>query len=304
MISHPNSYNVDQVSCFSDTVKRNNYFLITTGCSFCNYWPEILNDKLNRILMNCGRSAVGNEYIHYQTIYAVEKILRSGVPAKNISVVVSWSEVNRKDFIINHIDTPEFDLYKDQEYRKKQNIILMGGEVYDDNPITNIRHKIVDEDNPITWSVSGGNMAKGSFWETYYSKFHTEEQHFLNLLNMIHQVQLYLDKVDVDYRMICWQNVFHERKGTRLQVNATQCFNSKNAKLLSEKYKATELFWNLIDLDKFIFYEDDYVSMGGIGEFMARNNIPGDGGYVGEGHPTYKGCLEFVNNLLIPRGNF
>ena len=285
-----NSYNVDQVSRFSDREKRNNYFLITTGCSFCNYWPEILNVKLNRILMNCGRSAVGNEYIHYNTIYAVEKILRSGVPAKNISVVISWSEVNRKDFIINHIDTPEFDLYKDQKYKKKQNIILMGGE---DCYV-----------NPITWSVSGGNMAKGPFWETYYSKFHTEEQHFLNLLNMIHQVQLYLDKVGVDYRMICWQNVFHERKGKRLQVNVTQCFNSKNAKLLSEKYKATELFWNLIDLDKFIFYEDDYVSMGGIGEFMVRNNIPGDGGYVGEGHPTYKGCLEFVNNLLIPRGNF
>jgi len=288
--SPKNSYNVNQVSRFSDREKRDNHFLITAGCSFCHFWPEILNDKLNRILINCGRSAVGNEYIHHNTIYAVEKILKSGVPAKNISVVVSWSEVNRKDFIINHIDTPEFDLYKDEKYKKKQRTILMG--------------EADNGDGSTTWIVSGGNMANGPFWETYYSKFHTEEQHFLNLLNMIHQVQLYLDKVNVDYRMICWQNVFHERKGSLEQINATQCFNSKNAKLLSKKYKTTELLWNLIDLDKFIFYEDDYVSMGGIGEFMVRNNIPNDSGTPGHGHPTYNGCLEFVNNFLIPRGNF
>ena len=60
----------------------------------------------------------------------------------------------------------------------------------------------------------------------------------------------------------------------------------------------------MIDLSKFIFYEDDFVSMGGIGEFTIRNNILGDGGKVGHGHPTEIGCGRFVDDVLLPEVSY
>jgi hypothetical protein len=44
--------------------------------------------------------------------------------------------------------------------------------------------------------------------------------------------------------------------------------------------------------------------MGGIGEFTIRNNILGDGGKVGHGHPTEIGCGRFVDDVLLPEVSY
>ena len=287
-----------------------NRYLVIAGCSFTCYWPEILAKKLGYISANNGVTAAGNEIIHYQIIYAIETLLNNGVDPDNILPIISWGEVNRQDFIINHVDTPNYDLIMlDMDRYEQENklcihhhfrepylgMIDLNGEYIEfiKAPSTNPDGKFH------TWIKSGGHMATGPYWETYYGKYHTEEQHFLNLLIRIHHTQMYFEKNNLDYRMINWQNIFHER-AVGDGVGVTQCFNSKKARLLADKYPSTKHIWNMIDLSKFIFYEDDFVSMGGIGEFMVRNNIPGDSGEVGQGHPTKIGCERLVDDVLLP----
>jgi hypothetical protein len=288
-----------------------NRYLVIAGCSFTSYWPEILAKKLGYISANNGVVAAGNEIIHYQIIYAIDTLLNNGVDPDNILPIISWGEVNRQDFIINHVDTPNYDLIMlDMDRYEQENklcihhqfcepylgMINLNGEY-----IKPIKAPSTNPDGKFhTWIKSGGHMAEGPYWETYYGKYHTEEQHFLNLLIRIHHTQMYFEKNDLDYRMINWQNIFHERKDEKSQIKASQCFNSKKARLLADKYPSTKHIWNMIDLSKFIFYEDDFVSMGGIGEFTVRNNIPGDDGVVGEGHPTEIGCGRFVDDVLLP----
>ena len=60
-------------------------------------------------LMNMGHGAAGNEIIHNHTIFATKKLLDSGINPKDILPIVSWGEVNRKDFVINKQDTVEYD---------------------------------------------------------------------------------------------------------------------------------------------------------------------------------------------------
>ena len=260
-------------------------------------------------------TAAGNEIIHYQIIYAIDTLLNNGVDPDNILPIISWGEVNRQDFIINHIDTPNYDLIMlDVDRYEQENKLCIHHHfrepylgMIDSNgkAITSIKAPSADPDGKSnTWIKSGGHMAKGPYWETYYGKYHTEEQHFLNLLMRIHHAQMYFEKNNLDYRMINWQNIFHERKGKKSQVNESQCFNSKKARLLADKYPSTKHIWNMIDLSKFIFYEDDFVSMGGIGEFTIRNNILGDGGKVGHGHPTEIGCGRFVDDVLLPEVSY
>jgi hypothetical protein len=292
-----------------------NRYLVIAGCSFTCYWPEILAKKLGYISANNGMTAAGNEIIHYQTIYAIDTLLNNGVDPDNILPIISWGEVNRQDFIINHIDTPNYDLIMlDVDRYEQENKLCIHHHfrepylgMIDSNgkAITSIKAPSADPDGKSnTWIKSGGHMAKGPYWETYYGKYHTEEQHFLNLLMRIHHAQMYFEKNNLDYRMINWQNIFHERKGKKSQVNESQCFNSKKARLLADKYPSTKHIWNMIDLSRFIFYEDDFVSMGGIGEFTVRNNIIGDGGKVGHGHPTEIGCGRFVDDVLLPEVSY
>ena len=80
-----------------------NRYLVIAGCSFTCYWPEILAKKLGYISANNGVTAAGNEIIHYQIIYAIDTLLNNGVDPDNILPIISWGEVNRQDFIINHM---------------------------------------------------------------------------------------------------------------------------------------------------------------------------------------------------------
>ena len=264
--------------------------LFTSGCSYCTGWPEILAKKLNRKLINMGHGGAGNEIINTNTIYVVKKILDSGVAPKNILPVVSWGEVNRKDLVINTVDTVEYESLVEGKY-KNANVsrCFFQGNNYDDKKYTNGKQSY--------WIKSGGQFAD-SYWKNYYKYYFTTEQHFLNTLNIIYYTQLFFEKYGIDYKMVVWQNIFHYcdiRDMAGGHEKYIGHFKSKNAELWCDYYPSTKHIWDMIDFSKFIFYEDADVSMGGIAEHNVKNNIP-----LESNHPAFKGNIKYVDDVLLP----
>jgi hypothetical protein len=288
----------EEIDFFDFKKKKRKKILFTSGCSFCINWPEILAKKLNRQLMNMGHGASGNEVIHNHTIFAVKKLLDSGINPKDILPIVSWGEVNRKDFIINKQDTVEYDYIVDEEPSgtNPSNCFFQG---------TSYGYLGVPQGNYSTWIKSGGLMGHGGYWKNYYKYYYTEEQHFLNTLHMIYYTQLFFEKYGIDYKMVVWQNIFHDRNNyfdnNSIEYFISEggsrglTFKSKDVELLCDYYPSTKHIWDMIDFSKFIFYEDDEVSMGGIAEHNIQNDILLHGN-----HPIWEGNVKYVDDVLLP----
>tara|TARA_R100000008_G_scaffold43469_1_gene25203 strand:- start:5866 stop:6834 length:969 start_codon:yes stop_codon:yes gene_type:complete len=286
----------EEIDFFDPKKKNDKKILLTSGCSFCANWPEILAKKLNRQLMNMGHGAAGNEIIHNHTIFATKKLLDSGINPKDILPIVSWGEVNRKDFVINKQDTVEYDFITTSG---------LPGINLSDCFVQGVSHGYLG-DADSTWTKSGGLMGHSGYWKNYYKYYYTEEQHFLNTLHMIYYTQLFFEKHGIDYKMVVWQNIFNDRN--KYFGNDTPeyfigeggskgiSFKSKGTQLLCDYYPTTKHIWEMIDFSKFIFYEDDDVSMGGIAEHNVQNGIILHGN-----HPIWEGCVKYVDEVLFPK---
>jgi hypothetical protein len=261
-------------------------WIVCVGCSFVKVhkakaWPQYLEDKLTHIsdpkfLINEFTSG-GNDLISKSVIKSVSELLESGVKSDHINVYIMWSDVARKDFLINEKDIVEFqDMDFDKHLDAK--FIKSGGA---NNRVSDIDHY---------------KKTSASFIVDWYKKYYSEEERFYSTLENILRVQNFLNDVGVvKYSMMCWQNIFNYRETIEEKppvLDDVIHFDSKEAKLLKDVYPSTKYLWNEIDFSRFMFYSEDGYEYDGIAEHNVRNNI-----FLNVSHPTEEGHRKWTDYI-------
>ena len=132
-----------------------------------------------------------------------------------------------------------------------------------------------------------------------------------------------------DYKLSCWQNIFNHynftipngfnRQGDTLSANEMWTMTwldnthwknnrywpqeidypiSKGTPLLKDLYKQTTHLWNMIDFDKFWFYEDDQVELGGLAEWVLLSEKDNWGMEHDPAHPSEHSHEKFSNKVV------
>ena len=296
--------------------------IITAGCSFTNCgksWPYHIEDHN---VYNVGVPGAGNGYISRAAIYESDRLLKEGIDNKDINVIVMWSGIDRFEIL----STKDSTLHKDYISGDKDRWWL-----------SNYNQNIKEEDS--VWLKSSisymrwENRAVRKLFSQYWKYFYNEQESFLKTLEYILRVQHYCEVRNIKYKFCCWQNIFNQysfkvpsgyaRENQEMRAHEIWTMDwfdnkhwtpnrywpkelnqkiSKDTPLLKDIYPQTTHLWDMIDFDKFWFYEDDQVEYGGLAEWVmlgAKHNM---GMKHGPAHPsedshekfTYEDVLKWV----------
>ena len=293
--------------------------IVVSGCSFTNCgmsWPYYIKDHH---VYNVGAPGAGNGYISRAAIYESDRLLKEGIDNKDINVIVMWSGIDRFE-VLSTSDSP---LHKDYISGNKNRWWLS-------NYIRNIR----EEDS--IWLKSSisymrwENKAVRKLFSQYWKYFYNAEESFLKTLEYILRVQHYCEVRNIKYKFCSWQNIFnqydfevpsgYERNGQKLSGHETWIMDwfdtehwthnrfwpkelnqkiSKDTPLLKDIYPQTTHLWDMIDFDKFWFYEDEQVEYGGLAEWVllgAKHNM---GMENDPAHPSEDSHKKFTKEVVL-----
>ena len=190
--------------------------IIIAGCSFTKYkWPcwssyvSWFEPEYN--VVNVGASGSSNETIMRSVYNAVNKWRLAE------KVYIMWSEVNRYEIVHDKID----------ESLKR------------DETVTYSRW-----DSDFDWNTFYGGHYYKDKHEYYVRHFQNERQNDIRTLERILFTQMYLEKHNIEYKMMCYKRhiIIHDQD---------KMTNGQRA------------LYNKIDWNKFIFHKD----FGGLDEF-------------------------------------
>lgn len=191
--------------------------IITTGCSYTKYkwqcWPNFLSWFENGYdIKNLGAAGNSNELIMRSVYNAINK-WKSSIE----KVYIMWSGTNRYEIVHDKIDQ---DLKKDET----------------------VTYSRWDPD--FNWNVFYGGHYYKDKHEYYVRWFQNERQNDVRMLERILFTQMYLEKHNIEYKMMCY-------RGHIIMHDKDKMSNGQRA------------LYNKIDWSKFIFYKD----FGGLDDF-------------------------------------
>jgi hypothetical protein len=304
--------------------------IVISGCSFTNSdgsWPYQIDQEKYGNVHNVADTGAGNSYISRSVIWEVNDQLKLGKDPKDIEVLIMWSGISRKEFLSTKRENPMHKLWVDGPHKN-----WMGNFIHDEHWE---RHP--DEDS--TWIKSSipymtwDNKSVTKFLDLYWKHFYSEEESLINTFESILRVQWYLDKLGIKYTMMCWQNIFNQysfkvpsgwvrqegdeifgheiwnlawRDNTHFKEdrywpdNATGKI-SRDTSLLKDLYPNATYLWDMIDWDKWWFYEDEQVELGGLAEWVClKARDPWGNGYEDPGHPSPLSHKKFCEQVIVP----
>ncbi len=307
-----------------------NKVIITAGCSFTQLtgtWPYHIEQEKYGWVQNVGDTGAGNSYISRSVIWEVNNQLKLGKNPKDIEVIIMWSGITRKEFLSTARENPMHKLWVDGPHKN-----WMGNFIRDDG------WRVLDFHDS-TWIkssipyMSWDNKAVTKFLDLYWKHFYSEEESLINTFESILRTQWYLDGLGVKYTMMCWQNIFNQysfkvpsgwvrqegdeifgheiwnlawRDNTHFKTdrywpdNATEKI-SKDTPLLKDIYPNATHLWDMIDWDKWWFYEDEQVEYGGLAEWVClKARDPWGNGEHDPGHPSPSSHKKFCEQVIIP----
>ena len=293
--------------------------IITAGCSFTNCgmsWPYHIE---NQNVYNVGTVGAGNGYISRAAIWQCEDILRRGVDTEDIFLIVMWSGVDRFEVLSSN----KSPLHKDYISGGKNRWWL-----------SNYNRDIHESES--VWLKSSipymqwDNMAVRDLFDKYWKYLYSEQESFLKTLEYILRVQNYCEVKNIKYKFCSWQNIFnqyyfevpsgYERNGQKLSGHETWIMDwfdtehwtpnrfwpkelnqkiSKDTPLLKDIYPQTTHLWDMIDFDKFWFYDDEQVEYGGLAEWVllgAKHNM---GMENDPAHPSEDSHKKFTKEIVL-----
>ncbi|MAG24461.1 hypothetical protein CMI47_02680 [Candidatus Pacearchaeota archaeon] len=309
--------------------ERPNKHFIISGCSFTlgnGTWPYHINQDKYGWVLNVGDTGAGNGYISRSIIWEVNNQIKLGKDPKDIEVIIMWSGITRKEFLSTVRENPLHELWVDGPHKN-----WMGNFIHDEGWD---RHP--EEDS--TWIKSSipymdwNNKSVTKFLDLYWKHFYSEEESLINTFESILRVQWYLDGLGIKYTMMCWQNIFNQysfkvpsgwarqegdeifgheiwnlawRDNTHFKEdrywpdNATEKI-SKDTPLLKDLYPNATYLWDMIDWDKWWFYEDEQVEYGGLAEWVCLEaRDPWGNGEHDPGHPSPLSHKKFCEQVII-----
>ena len=154
---------------------------------------------------------------------------------------------------------------------------------------------------------SGGEAIDDKDWRSksqrdyflnYYENYFTQENSFLQTCKNILLIQNLCDKHNIKYCMFVYNNIFNWTKNDHTYRDFLT--KTKGVEKMVDVFNTSRHIYNLIDFDKFIFYESDTTEMGGLAEFAHENDVEYWDDYDNDGddfHVSYTGHQKFINHF-------
>ena len=296
--------------------------IITSGCSFTNCgksWPYHIKEH---DVYNVGSAGAGNGYISRAAIYQCERLLESGTNVEDIFLIVMWSGIDRFE-VLSTSDSP---LHKDYISGDSDVWWLAN---YDSSINVNSSVWLKSSVHGQKWQ----NKAVNHLFDQYWKYFYSVEESFLKTLEYILRVQHYCEVRNIKYKMCCWQNIFNKyefivpagyaRENDRISAHELWLMAwldgqhwrsnrywpkeitqeiSRGTPLLKDEYKIkhnTTYLWDMIDWDKWWFYEDDQVEYGGLSEWVLLGEKHNMGMQHDPHHPSEDSHKEFAEKEVL-----
>lgn len=270
-------------------------YIINTGCSygvmFMSFKEFTKGNNTNFRIIDLHCDSTGADYAKRSVIYAVSKLIESGVSPKDIYVITEWSQPNRL-----HIELPqEFcnDILHGEEWALEKSFVLDNtfNRIEDEYPIkfigkykslttvfgdrvyANVEHSDLDsfDDKNIHYYIK--EFIKNS--PINNKPIDRLESYLTNILDL----QSFLKSLGIEYSFFLMNNSFEgyydnfsnfsytdETRDTVQQetIVLPNLSSFNHIKDFSDYLTKT---WNLIDLSNFHFYQTDNFEFGGIDEY-------------------------------------
>ena len=254
--------------------------IVTSGCSFSDWsgtWATLLNKKVNANVYVCGISSAGNSWIAKSAIHQTNLLLKSGINTNDISVIVMWSGIDRKDLFISANETVEYGKL----------VSILGP-----NPVSLI--------DTIPGSMPKSNYTDGYLLGTYHSYFENK-----NITRIKQELAMYYFSDEAmaieSYENFLRLQWFCESKKITL-INMTfkdimyyhKIPYPKTKMLTKDYYRNIAPLYEMLDLNKWLFWKDT----GGLFEYVRDNSLELD---KDELHPAINSHEHFLDNFLVPK---
>lgn len=290
--------------------------VLTTGCSYGKFgysFMEWLSEGIKFQGLDCvidlHAPSTGAKYQMLSIIQSVETLLKNGVHPKDIFVLAEFSEMNRKDVVIdnklitNYLDNSIFQEKVNGVIFKRQNILFPKVYIFNENDYTkfiqstiqiskyflnsipklneyyiiNFENNLHDFKNDILNSLIEFHLKKRALNQFFF--IDKAIDYFQNILF----TEQYLKSKGIDYKFCLINNQFSmydlesgipEIKKTRIKNKQHYLYqNYIDSNQIWEINSIINLYYNMIDWSKWWFYEnkEKNIIWGGIDEFAIDN---------------------------------
>jgi hypothetical protein len=269
-------------------------YIINTGCSYGVMFMSFKeftkgNDTDFRIIdLHC--DSTGADYAKRSVIYAVSKLIESGISPKDMYVISEWSQPNRlhielpqefcnelisdtnyieKTFVLNNKFQRIEDEFKINFVKKYKSLTT----IFDDRVYANVEHSDLDSFENTNLHYYIKEFIKNS--PINNKPIDRLENYLTNILDL----QSFLKSLGIQYSFFLMNNSFegyYDNFSNFSYTEETRNIVQKEEILLPnlKSYNNINCFssylnevWNLLDLSNFHFYKTENFNFGGIDEY-------------------------------------
>lgn len=249
--------------------------ILTGGCSFTAHlvedklaWPYHL-EKFGHTVFNSAEMASGNQIISDRICWALSK-------EKYDCCIVMWSNPYRFEMFINRENLHYANIHRDMKDKSSYTNFFLNG------------NSQSSEDS--NWVRTGGgyglwkfeNRDLDSITENFLKYHFNYEYQFIQTCKNIVLVQSLCKSLGVKLINTCWQNIWDDLHDVDNKIIGSNWIdestvnNLKNGSIIYrpviDKYPNAKHWYDLIDWNTWLFYENKHVKKGGLGEFSVVEN--------------------------------
>jgi len=266
-------------------------YIVNTGCSYGVMFRSFKEftigntDDFKIIDLHC--DSHGAEYQKRSIIYVVSKLLKDGVSPTDIFVLVEFSQPNRllvelpkenADYILSDVCNSEGTFILNNKFNRLDDSYDYIAKYKSLNVIFGDRVYINPELDDFSEYESMHRYYLKSFVENspiIYKPIDRYETYLTNIL----ATQSFLKSLGIDYTFFLMNNTFEGYDENLNHIYSTDYVYSlmnlgliklpdlKNSICIKDVSSYASEIWNLIDLNKFVFYKTDNFNYGGIDEY-------------------------------------
>lgn len=286
-------------------------YIIVGGCSYAhNDLNSVSNIVGNDVeFLNINTSASSNRYISESIISTCDLLLKNGIPSQNIFVLNNFTQIGR----VNPV------LPKELQLEVEKSIGRCEIRSFFQYPYYKFSINFVTVNERMYHLLIGyhGKSSSVKSWiseqEKYYFNIKNPISYFEDYLTDIVMMQNYLKQNKILFASYMMNNVFDGWKDnlshSYTSFTKWELPSTKEYKHISELSNTTRILWEMIDLDKIVFYKTEKNKYGGIDEYFidkfkdrkylhdksSHSNV-----FYGN-HPNECVYGSFTNELLKPK---
>ena len=261
-------------------------------------WPHFIQKEYPDFkVINYGNPTNDNSVILQSTIYGIDKLLKQGVSPSDIKVIVQWSTWSRNSAFISKQKQIEKKSFLNRNFVKERdkNLYPLFEDFAHINDFINIPKKYPGEHG--YYILSGGYMASHikipaiKYFDGYVDHVFSAEERMMEYFKNILFLQYYCKSNGIDYKCFTIHNNFsldYTESEMFPPFKPSESKKDSSWHVVMEKYIPTtwdndiknqfenkpyiKYLYDLIDFDKFWFYEKEGITkFGGQVEWSIQN---------------------------------